>query len=150
VLVWRLSAKQYWKFDGAGAKTAGGRWNSPGHAVVYTSATVSLAVLEFLAHFSRNRIVKEVVLTSAEIPSGIEVLRISVSGLLDGWRLSPPPEHLQMIGDEWIANGRSAVLVVPSAVVPEESNYLLNPAHPDFKRIQVKRPAPFVFDPRIV
>src|SRR5262245_5004328 len=69
VLVWRISAKPYWKFDGAGAKKAGVRWNSPGYAVVYTSATASLAVLELLVHLRRDRTVKDLVITSAEIPN---------------------------------------------------------------------------------
>ena len=150
MLVWRISARRYWKFDGAGAKTAGGRWNSPGYAVVYTSATASLAVLEFFVHLNRNRAVKDLVLTSADIPHDIRIERVEVSNLPAEWRESPTPEYLHSIGNEWITKHLTAVLAVPSAVIPQENNYLLNPAHPDFKHIRINRPSPFSFDPRII
>lgn len=129
---------------------AGGRWNSPGYAVVYTSATASLAVLEFFVHVNRNRAVKDLVLTSAEIPHDIRIERVEVSNLPAGWRESPTPEYLYSIGNDWITKHLSAVLAVPSAVIPQEDNYLLNPAHPDFKHIRINRPSPFSFDPRII
>jgi RES domain-containing protein len=150
VLVWRISAKAYWKFDGVGAKRAGGRWNSPGYAIVYTSATASLAVLEFFVHLNRDRAVRQLVLTSAEIPNDIRKERVELSDLPARWRDLPSPEYLQSIGNDWIARSLSAVLAVPSAVIPQESNYLLNPAHPDFKHIRINRPTPFSFDPRII
>jgi len=149
VLVWRLSVKQYRKFDGAGARAVGGRWNSPGSAVVYTSASVSLATLEFLAHLSQSRSVRDLVLTSAELRKNIRIERIDASDLPARWREFPSPPYLQKIGDEWIIKRVSAVLAVPSAVIPQEDNYLLNPAHPDFKRIRVNQPIPFSLDPRL-
>lgn len=149
MLVWRISAKQYRKFDGLGARAAGGRWNSPGYSVVYTSATVSLAALELLVHLRRDRTVKDLILISAEIPNDIEINRVDLSNLPPDWRESPPPVGLQKIGDEWVINGLSAVLAVPSAVIPQEDNYLLNPAHSDFKRIRISRPVTFSLDPRM-
>ena len=149
MLVWRLSAKQYWKFDGAGAKAVGGRWNSSGYAVVYTSASASLATLEFLAHVTRMRRVRDLVLTSAELPDDMRIERIGFSDLPAGWREFPSPEYLQKIGDEWITRRASAVLAVPSPVIPQENNYLLNPNHPDFKRVRPNRPVPFPLDPRL-
>ena len=150
MLVWRISAKPYWKFDGTGAKKTGGRWNSPGYAVVYTSATASLAVLEFYVHLRRDRTVKNLVLTSAEIPNDIGIERVELSDLPARWREYPSPEYLQSIGNDWITRHVSAVLAVPSAVIPQENNYLLNPVHPDFRHIRIGRPTPFSFDPRIV
>ena len=149
MLVWRILARQYRKFDGAGARIAGGRWNSPGYSIVYTSATVSLAAFEFFVHLRRNRTVRDLVLISAEIPNDIRIERVNLEDLPPGWRKSPPSEGLQRIGNAWIVRNVSAVLAVPSAGIPQENNYLLNPAHPDFKRIQISRPAAFSFDPRI-
>lgn len=143
MLLWRLSAKQYCNFDGEGAKAVGGRWNSPGYAVVYTSASVSLVTLEFLAHLTQGRAVKDLVLTSAELPKNVRVERIHASDLPGRWREFPAPPYLQKIGDGWIFRRATAVLVVPSAVIPQEDNYLLNPAHPDFKRIRVNASLPF-------
>jgi len=109
-----------------------------------------LAVLEFFVHVNRNRAVKDLVLTSAEIPHDIRIERVEVSNLPAGWRESPTPEYLYSIGNDWITKHLSAVLAVPSAVIPQEDNYLLNPAHPDFKHIRINRPSPFSFDPRII
>jgi RES domain-containing protein len=150
VLVWRISAKRFWKFDGAGAKAVGGRWNSPGFAVVYTSATASLAVLELIVHSRPGRSVKDLVLTSAEIPKDMRVEQVEVSDLPPNWRELPAPESLQKIGNDWIIGQLSPVLAVPSGVIPQENNYLLNPAHPHFKRIQIGRPVHFSIDPRII
>lgn len=149
MLVWRISARSYWKFDGAGARIAGGRWNSPGYSLVYTSATVSLAALEFYVHLKRNRSVKGLILTSAEIHNDLRIEQVNAFDLPAGWRESPAPQDLQRIGDEWITKNLSAVLAVPSAVIPQENNYLLNPTHPNFKRIQINKPEPFSFDLRI-
>lgn len=147
--VWRLCAKHHWKFDGGGARNAGGRWNSAGYAVVYTSAAISLAALEFLVHLGRNRSVKDLVLVSAEIPDGLTMERVDVSALPSDWRRYPAPDYLQTIGNAWIDRSVATVLAVPSAVIPQETNYLLNPAHPDFRRIRIGRPAEFSLDFRL-
>jgi len=94
--------------------------------------------------------VRDLVLTSAEIPNDIRKERVELSDLPARWRVSPSPEYLQSIGNDWIGRRLSAVLAVPSAVIPQENNYLLNPAHPDFKHIRINRPTPFSFDPRII
>jgi RES domain-containing protein len=109
-----------------------------------------LAVLEFFVHLNRNRTVKDLVLTSAEIPNDIRIERVEVSNLPPRWRESPAPEYLHSIGNDWITKHLSAVLAVPSVVIPQENNYLLDPAHPDFKHIRINRSSPFSFDPRII
>ena len=106
--------------------------------------------MELIVHMRSNRVVKDLVLTSAEIPNDLRIERLDVSDLPSQWRQSPSPEHLQSIGNDWIISNLSAVFAVPSAVIPVECNYLLNPAHADFKHIQVGRPTPFSFDPRII
>jgi RES domain-containing protein len=116
---------------------------------VYTSATVSLAALEFYVHLSPSRSVKDLVLTSAQFPDDLKMQHVNVAGLPSGWRDHPAPEELQRIGDEWIVRNVSVVLVVPSAVIPQESNFLLNPVHPEFKHIRINKPERFSFDLRI-
>ncbi len=98
----------------------------------------------------RRPTVKDLVLTSAELPDNVRMERVYVSDLPAGWREFPSPPYLQKIGDDWVTKRGSAVLAVPSAVIPQENNYLLNPFHPDFKRLQINRSLPFSLDPRLI
>jgi RES domain-containing protein len=85
----------------------------------------------------------------AEIPAAASIMRISAPELPPGWRRTPAPEALADIGSRWARARTTLVLAVPSAIIPQELNYLLNPLHPDFERIRVGRPEPFSFDPRL-
>ena len=80
----------------------------------------------------------------------MRIQQVRLADLPPNWRELPAPEFLQNIGNVWILGQPSAVLAVPSAVIPQENNYLLNPAHPHLKRIQIGRPAPFSIDLRII
>jgi len=113
----------------------GGRWNSVGVRVVYASETLALAVLEMLAN-ARRRVPPGKVFITLDIPDGVRVERLGGRDLPPRWADSPAPRRLQEIGDAWARARRSVALVVPSAIVPVEHNVLLNPAHPDFKRIK--------------
>lgn len=148
--VWRIVKRRYAEgaFDGVGARRTGGRWNSKGARMVYTAESASLAVLEMLVHLGTASLLPSYALVSADVDDGL-VSRQPVDELPRNWRSSPPPVALQRIGDEWLASGRSAALAVPSAVVPWETNYLLNAAHPDFARIEVDPPRPFDLDERL-
>lgn len=117
--------------------------------MIYTSATLSLAALELLVHLDPEDAPGELVSIEALIPASVAIDRLSADGLPSGWRRSPPPDELAALGAEWLRLDRTAVLAVPSAVVPPETNYLLNPAHRDFRRIRVAKPQPFAFDPRL-
>ncbi len=149
--VWRLCRERHagGAFSGEGARLAGGRWNHPGVAVVYCSATLSLAVLESLVHFEARHVPDDYVAIAADIPDEIPVRRVEVAELPTNWRAVPAPEALQDLGDAWIGQGDSLVLAVPSVVVPAECNYLVNPVHEEFRRIVVHPPTPFAFDPRL-
>jgi RES domain-containing protein len=136
-------------FDGEGPRLRGGRWNSPGTAVVYTSQSISLAVLETLVHFDRESPLPELVVVSCGFPDHL-MSEIDGSALQDHWRSYPAPPELQRIGDEWIKSGRSAVLAVPSAIIESERNYLLNPQHAAFSAIEIGAPQPFGFDLRLL
>jgi RES domain-containing protein len=136
-------------FDGERVGLYGGRWNSPGTRMVYTSSTISLAVLEILVHLQKASLFSSYSLISASFDDAF-LERQDHSELPDGWRAYPAPSELQRIGDEWVRSQRSAVLEVPSVIVERESNYLLNPAHPDFSSIVIGEPEPFAFDVRLL
>jgi RES domain-containing protein len=91
----------------------------------------------------------DLVALSAEVPDRLHVEAIELARLPGNWRAYPPPDALQDLGDEWIRSGRSPVLAVPSAVIPTERNYLLNPLHSDFRHVRFADPDPFRFDPRM-
>ena len=135
-------------FTGEGAAKNGGRWNSPGVAVVYASSTKSLAALENLVHlnppFIFNYIAFQIQFDAALVET------VPVAGLPTDWRVEPPPLSTKLFGDAWVRAGRSAILALPSVIISGESNYLLNPAHPDFKKIAIGKPEKFTFDPRLL
>jgi RES domain-containing protein len=136
-------------FTGEGARLTGSRWTSPGVAVVHLADSVPLAILEMLVHLESEEPVKRYVLYEASFDGSL-VTAADLSTLPRNWRASNPPEALRRIGDAWQQERRSAVLRVPSAVVPSEWNYLLNPAHPDFAGITIG-PAQLVrFDRRLI
>jgi RES domain-containing protein len=117
---------------------------------VYTSASLSLAALELLAHLTRDiETPPDLVAIAAEIPDRVRVTRIAIDELPVNWRRAPASPALAAIGARWIRDATTAVLAVPSAIIPEETNYLLNPRHPQFATIRVRRSQPFVFDPRL-
>jgi RES domain-containing protein len=134
-------------FSGEGARVAGGRWNRPGHVVVYASASLALAALETFLHLGEDAVHLRFVYFEAEIPQTLAIQRCRKPP--PGWRAEPPEEEAMRYGSRWLRAGRTAVLEVPSAIVPSESNYLLDPLHPDFRRIRISRAIPFVFDPRM-
>jgi RES domain-containing protein len=149
VSAWRLCKRRHAALDGEGARLAGGRWNTRGTAVVYASESLSLAALEMLVHCDPELLPDDLVAIALEIPEGVPVRRVEIDELGRSWRRHPAPESLARMGDQWAKDGATAVLSVPSAVVPVERNFLLNPAHPDFKRIHAGRPEPFALDARL-
>lgn len=134
-------------FSGEGARLAGGRWNLPGDAVVYTSASLALAAIETFVHVGEDGMHIEFVCFRVEIPESLAIQRCRRPPT--GWRSEPPDQAGMRHGSKWLRGGRAAVLEVPSAIVPSESTYLLNPNHADFRRIRMGRPRAFAFDPRM-
>lgn len=147
---WRIVREDhcYTAFDGEGAWRFGGRWNSRGTRTVYTSATLSLAALETLVHLNPPVAFKYVAIPIEFDEALVETF--ATSDLPADWNEEPPPPSTAEIGDRWVKESRSAVLELPSVIIPAEPNYLLNPAHSDFKRIRIGKPAPFSFDPRLI
>jgi RES domain-containing protein len=135
-------------FSGEGAARTGGRWNSRGVAVVYTSSTKSLAALETLVHLNPPIRFKYVAIPVNFDHALVEF--VPPKTLPKNWRVEPPPPSSNRTGDAWVLGGRSAVLALPSVIVSGEPNFLLNPAHPDFKKISIGKPERFPFDSRLV
>jgi RES domain-containing protein len=116
---------------------------------VYTSATLSLAALEYFVHLDARQAPEDLVAVAADIPDGISRTRVVAGALPRNWRRYPAPEALADLGSRWAEESSAAVLIVPSVVVPAESNYLLNPRHPEFGKIRAGSPERFSFDPRM-
>jgi RES domain-containing protein len=135
-------------FSGEGARLYGGRWNNPGTPLVYTAQSQSLATLEMLVHLDTEELLARYVFFAVSFSSSL-ISEIDASQLPKNWRNDPPPARLKTIGDVWAAAGKSAVLRVPSAIVPGESNFLLNPRHRDFHKVAIDGPEPFRFDSRL-
>jgi len=148
---WRLLKHRFLKhaFDGEGARLYGGRWNSPGSPVIYCSATASLVVLEVFANVQRADLAQEYVLIACSFSASLVEI-VQTESLPRDWRRSPAPAALQALGDQWLREARSLVLKIPSAIIEHESNYLINPKHPSFRRLKRRKPVRFTFDLRLV
>lgn len=136
-------------FDGEGARLYGGRWNSRGVRLVYTSESLALAALEMLTHLGKSSVLASYSRCAVHFDSTL-VISLNRSRLPVNWRTYPAPSELQLLGDMWVAEQSSVVLEVPSVLVETESNYLLNPLHPDFASLVIDSPVPFNFDPRLI
>ncbi|MGH7794370.1 MAG: RES family NAD+ phosphorylase [Candidatus Binatia bacterium] len=147
--VWRLCSRRHRRFDGEGARLYGGRWNHAGTSIVYTSGSLSLAALELFVHVDTDLAPAGLFVIPADIPEDVPVGTVDIAKLPRNWRSYPAPETLKDITTAWVKGSSTAVLAVPSAVIPSERNYLLNPKHPDFRRIGIQQAIPFEFDPRM-
>jgi RES domain-containing protein len=150
ISAWRIVKRKHLHgaFTGEGARLYGGRWNSPGCAAVYTAQSLSLAALELLVHLESADLLRHYVSVEVRWPQD-SMETIDRARLPDNWNADPPPVQLRETGDTWAMERRTAVLEVPSAVVPVERIYLLNPAHHDFAKMHIGEPAPFRFDRRL-
>jgi RES domain-containing protein len=148
--VWRIIKNRYATdaFTGEGSRLNGSRWTSPGGRVIHASQSLSLATLEVLVHLQASKPLAAYVVYDIEFPDAC-VLAIDVDSLPDNWRDYPAPPETRSRGDAWLRNASSAVLRVPSAIVPIESNFLLNPEHSDFSGFPVRGPRPLDVDRRV-
>lgn len=153
--VWRIAkhTAEYRADDltGGGAKITGGRWNSKGNAVVYAASSISLATLETLAHLGDDIAIRNAFLVSVDIPASTWRLReiVDVRMLEPTWLAEPPGSTTISYGDTWLATVRAPLLLVPSVIVPEEHNVLINPHHPANKRLAATVFRQFIYDPRL-
>lgn len=152
MIVYRIEREKYLRTTLAGigaSMTKGYRWNSLHTKLVYTSESRALAILEVSVHLDLSEdlpIDRHYV--EIEIPDDILVLEVNIVDLPPDWDSKPPTTLTQSIGDDFVGENEAAVLKVPSSIVPQESNYLINPNHPETRRIIVKRTFPMVFDSR--
>jgi RES domain-containing protein len=136
-------------FDGEGAFLYGGRWNSRGTRILYTSDSLSLAALEILVNLNSAELLSSYSYAKVEFEEK-DVLPVEeIVKLPKNWSSSPPPSAVQRIGDEWAVSMQSLVLRVPTSVVPGEFNFLLNVGHPNFSTIRRSKPQLFRFDDRL-
>ena len=149
MIVWRLCRAGHAALDGEGAFLYGGRWNSPGTRLVYTSRHLSLAILEILVHTGPDTLPDGLIKLEISIPEDIRREARAASDLPARWR-QDTIRDTQSVGDRWVAVARSAALLLPSAIVPEEENVLINPRHADAGRIAVLSQAPLRLDPRLI
>jgi len=126
------------------------RWNSKGKYVIYTAASRALACLENVVHRSGEGLSSNYKVLTVEIPSKIKMAEIDPANLPDGWQHWTNYYKCQAFGDQWCNQNQTAVLKVPSAIIIEESNYLINPTHDDFLKIKIVDRTDFLFDHRLL
>lgn len=153
--VWRIAkhTSQYSADDltGGGAKITGGRWNSKGKPLVYAASTIALATLETLAHLGDSIAIRNAFLVRIDIPVAMWRRRtlIDAANLDPTWVAEPPGSTTIAAGNDWIDMAGEPLLLVPSVLVPEEYNVLINPAHPASRKITATVTRQFIYDPRL-
>ncbi len=150
IAAWRLVRAEMSDraFDGEGARLYGGRWNPPGLPAIYTAGTRSLAALEVLVHLPKPLRATAFAIHRIEFDAS-QVESLPAGALPGDWAQFPPPASTQDLGRVWLARARQAVLRVPSVLLPEESNYIVNPRHPAFAKCATTGERIFFFDPRL-
>jgi len=147
MIVFRLSKQMYADdLSGKGAEIAAGRWNSRSRAMLYTSQSVALCVTEIAVHVPLGIIPENYMLIHIEIPDN-EIFESKK--LPSDWQLFPHSDSTQQLGDAFLKNKKFLVIKVPSAVVQGDFNYLINPQHPDFKKVKIIKKEKFSFDQRL-
>jgi RES domain-containing protein len=144
-IVWRLASGLYSPLDGEGARRAGGRWNSSGHAAVYTSESLALCLAESLVHIT-GPLPRTYLSFKIYVPDDA-IETIDTRSLQTGWQ--DDLVYTRGVGDEWLTSRRSLALAVPSVVLPESTNVILNPLHPRSTELRVADQQPFTFDARL-
>lgn len=140
--LWRIS--NYEDFSGQGGMRASGRWHSKGHPIIYTAENPASALLEMMVHFDWDT-----------MPSAYQLLTIEVEANATVETITPPPDWIndhritRMIGDTWLKRNETLLLRVPSAIMPESFNVLVNPAHPDANKLRLIKSEKVPLDPRL-
>lgn len=147
----RIARTQFVRdISGAGSRLYGGRWNRRGTALLYTSESRALAALEYLVHLPMALAPTGLSILRIDVPDDVKAKTVQTASLPRNWRAYPPPEALAALGTKWALSNDSLLLRVPSAVVEQECNVLINPSHPEFRRIRPQRAQPFVLDQRLL
>jgi RES domain-containing protein len=150
MLLYRISRAVYARdLSGEGSRRFGGRWNKKGVPVIYTSSHQSLAALEVLVHVPVTSIPEDLQLITLKVPVTEETEQILTSDLPEDWQAYPAPDRLAEIGTNWAKRGEGLLLRVPSAIIPDESNFLINPLHEEARKIEIHAVRDYQFDKRI-
>lgn len=148
--VYRISAADFIDdISGEGSKLSGARWNYKGTAVLYTSSSIALATLEMLVRIPIRFSIPDLVIAHIKVPDD-SVFNVEVKSLPRKWNQDPSPDALKKITEKWISNAKFLLMRVPSAVVPQNYNYIINPAHSRFNEVKIIKKEPFTFDKRIL
>jgi RES domain-containing protein len=147
MIVYRITTEK-WANQLRGSGYAA-RWNSKGSFVIYTASTRALACLENLVHRSGEGLNKVFKVVEINIPGSLTIAPVTQNQLNKDWTVRENYHQTRNIGDMWLKEKKSPILKVPSAIIPEEINYLINPEHPDFQKISIKRISGFLFDNRL-
>ncbi len=151
--VYRIEREKHLKqtLHGIGASLSNGfRWNSIQTCMVYTAENRALAMLEIAVHLDLSEdLPQDRYLVVIDIPDNLSIMHINENQMPKGWDSKPPMRFTQRLGDQFISEKHSAVLKVPSSIVPEEYNYLLNPHHPDMKKIKIVSKQKIIIDSRL-
>lgn len=146
--IYRIADERHPIWDGSGAALIGGRWNSPGKPVIYGSLTYSCAMLEILVHANIGRIPDTQRYVIAEVPKGVSVEIHDEKTLPIGWD-SESSSVARELGDQWIKEVRSAILIMPSVIAKLDRNALVNPLHPDAEKLIISEPQKVIWDKRL-
>lgn len=150
IVVYRISKTKYISdLNGTGAKLFGGRWNTKGNGILYTAENIALCALETLVHISTSTL-QDFSIATIQIPDEASVETLESDQLPNNWDKYPAPAILAQVGDRWLQSNLSLLLRVPSVIVPQEFNVLVNPLHPEFSRVNLANVEPFVFDERLL
>lgn len=151
MFVYRISRQKFANdLNGTGARLNGGRWNSPGNAILYTSSYRSLALLEILVHTTNGFVPDDLRLITIEMPDNTSFQEIKHREIKEELGKRGVNAQFNGIGDKWIQSRQSLVLKVPSIILPEEFNYLINPLHKDFSKVRIESITVFDFDKRLL
>jgi RES domain-containing protein len=149
VRVWRIASVTHGAFDGEGARRYGSRWTPRGFPAVFASATLSLAALERFVHSDPDLGPEALVAIAVDVGADVAIESLRIADLPRDWRTYPAPPTLALIGERWLRESRTAVLAIPSVVIPHERNFILNPRHAEFPMMTMGSAEAFSFDPRM-
>lgn len=150
VSVWRLCREEYADLSGIGASLYGGRWNSPGRSVIYTASTLALAFVEIIPGLRKNSIPKGFVSIYISMNSTVSKKEIKIEDFPENWPKAKTNNWFIERGNQWLQDKKELLLIVPSVIIPEEKNILINPHHPEIEKVEIKTIKPFHVDPRFI
>jgi RES domain-containing protein len=149
MLLYRICSSKFANdLTGEGAKINGGRWNHPGTACIYSASTRALALLEYTAHAKLHLIPRALSFTSFEVPDQ-SLQSFSIAQLPGNWKQFPHPKETRDFGTKFLTDNKFLVYRLPSVVIDDEMNFIINPSHPDIKLVKIKEVKDYVYDLRL-